>query len=272
MTVTESTLDSIESDLVAGIEQHNRRRNRRWMAGAVPIVALVATASFIATDDSDNPTYALAEQPDGTIVIDVFPDFDDVDSLQRDLGEAGLQAVVIHFRAAPSLEGVVEVSSYNNETSGAIEFQGGQFVIDTAAIDGEIEILIYSPTKPGDDFQVSPSVFAPGQVFEGLHCAYPDIPLTAEDFEARAVAAGISNIDWKSFDEVDSNTGSFEVIDYDEQPGGVITGAQMRNADTMEVFIDLDDQAPAATTISMTDGTHYRTVPGCTPDLASRWS
>lgn len=272
MTVTESTLATIKSDLVAGIEQYNRRRTRRWMAAAIPIVALVATAGFVATSDSDNATYALTEQPDGTILVDVFPDFDDVDSLERDLEEAGLQVVVIRFRAAPSLEGVVEVSSHDNEASGAIEFQGGQFAIDTAAVDGEIEILIYSPTKPGDDFQVSPSVFAPGQAFEGLHCAYPNAPLTAEDFEARAAAAGISNIDWMSFDETDPDTGSFEVTEYDEQPGGVITGAQMRNADTMEVFVDLKAQAPAANTISMSDGTHYRTVPSCTPELAARWA
>lgn len=124
MTVTESTLDNIKTDLVSGIEQHNRRRTRRWMAVAVPAVVLIATAGLIATNDSDSPTYALTEQPDGTIQVEVFPDFDDVDSLENDLEQAGLDVVVIQLRAAPSLEGVVEVVSHDNEASGAIEFQG----------------------------------------------------------------------------------------------------------------------------------------------------
>jgi len=257
---------------VSGIEQHNRRRTHRWMAAAIPAVALIATAGLIATNDSDNPTYALTEQPDGMIHVEVFPDFDDVDSLESDLKEAGLEVVVVQLRAAPSLEGVVEVASHDNEASGAIEFQGGQFAIDTAAVDGEIEILIYSSTKPGDDYQASPSVFAPGQVFEGLHCAYPNTPLTTADFEARAIEAGISNFTWTSFGDIDPVTGSVDVTDYDEQPGGVVTGAQMKNADTMEVFIDLDSQTPAATTISMNDGTHYRSILNCTPELAARWA
>lgn len=271
MTVTESTLQDIKSDLVSGIEQHNRRRTRRWMAAAVPAVALIATAGLIANNDSDSPTYALTERPDGTIHVEVYPDFDDVDSLENDLKQAGLEVVVIQLRAAPSLEGVIEVSSHANETSGAIEFQEGQFAIDTAAVDGEIEILIYSPTTPGDDYQASPSVFAPGQTFEGLQCAYPTTPLTAADFEARAIAAGVSNINWTSFSDIDPETGSVEVTEYDEQPGGVVSGAQMRNADTMDVFIDLDSQTPAATAISMSDGTHYRSIPSCTPELAASW-
>lgn len=271
MTVTESTLDNIKTDLMSGIEQHNRRSKRRWMAAAVPAVALIATVGLIASNDSDNPTYALTEQPDGTLLVEVYPDFDDVESLESDLEQAGLDVVVIQIRAAPSLEGVVEIASHDNEASGAIEFQEGRFAIDTGAADGEIEILIYSPTKPGDDYQASPSVFASGQAFEGLQCAYPTTPLTAADFEARAISAGVSNIHWTSFGDIGPETGSIDFTEHDDQPGGVVTGAQMRNTDTMDVFIDLDSQTPAASTISMSDGTHYRSFPSCTPELAARW-
>lgn len=271
MTVAESTLDTIKTDLVSGIKQHNRRRNHRRMATAASVLGLIAAAGIVLTNGSDNLAYALTEQPDGTISVQVFPDFDDVGSLQSDLEDAGLQAVVLQLRADPSLEGVVEVSIHYNEASGALEFQDGEFVIDVGAVQGEIEILIYSPTGSSDDYGASPSVFAPGQQFQGLHCAYPNAPLTSADFEARARAAGVSNITWMSFGDIDPDTGSVEATDYDEQPGGVVIGAQMRNPDTMQVVVDLDSQAPAATTISMNDGTHYRPVPTCTPELAALW-
>lgn len=271
MTVTESTLDAIKTDLVLGIREHNRRRNRYRMAVAVPVLGLIAAAGIVLANATDNPAYALTEQSDGTIRVQVFPEFDDVDALQSELEDAGLQVAVIQLRAAPSLEGVVEVSSSDNVASGALEFQGGEFVIDVGAVQSEIEILIYSPTDSGDDYGVSPSVFAPGQQFQGLHCAYPDAPLTSADFEARARAAGVSNIKWMSLGDIDPDTGSATAREYDERPGGVVISAQMTNPDTMQVVVDLESQEPAASTIGMNDGTHYRPVPTCTPELAALW-
>ncbi len=271
MTLTETHLDTIKSGLVSGIEQHNRRRVRRRALLAVPALAFIAAGAFVLTDGGSNPAHALTEQPDGTILVEVFPDFSDVVGLQQDLADAGLEAMVVQLRAHPSLEGVVEVSSHDNEAAGALEFQDGSFVIDLGAVEGPLEILVYSATSAGNDYQASPSVFGPGQPFHGLHCAYPDGPLTSADFDARLQEAGITKVNWVTFGPVDPDTGAIESAEHDEQPGGAVVDSQMRNADTLDVFVDLDGEAPAAATISMHDGTHQRTLPECTQELAVRW-
>ena len=84
-------------------------------------------------------------------------------------------------------------------------------------------------------------------------------------------AAGIVDINWTVFGDVDPENGSLDVEEFDDRPEGVVTGAQMRDPDTMLVIVDLDDPRPAADTISMNDGTHYRDVPACTPELAAHW-
>lgn len=271
MTITDTTLDTIKSDLVSGIETHNRRRSRRRVAATVPVVGLLAGAGLVLASGGDNPAYALTERADGTIRVEVFPDFDDVEALQGDLREAGLDAAVVQIRAHPSLEGVVEVSSHSNEASGAIEFDDAQFVIDVGAVEGEVEILIYSPTSDGDRYQAAPSVFAPDQPLAGLHCAFSAGPLPTQEFETRAREAGVTDFGWTVFGELDEATGAVESTDSSERPDGAIIGAQMRDAATLQVFVDQDDEQPAADTISMNDGTHYRDVPVCTDDLAARW-
>lgn len=273
MTMTETRIDDLRDGLVTGIRASNHRRARRQRAlFATPLLVLVAAAGLILRSGDGKAAYALLERADGTVRVEVFPDFDDVDALQNDLADLGLQATVVHLRAHPSLEGVVEVVSHDNSASGAAEFDGGEFILDVATADGLIEILIYAATDSGDDYQASPSLFAPGQELGGLHCAYTDGGLTTAEFEAHARAAGISNFRWTTFGEVDEQTNSIDFNESGDRPEGIVSGAQLRSTDTADVFIDEKSApAPAADSITMGDGTHYRPVPTCTPELAEPW-
>lgn len=271
MTLTEETLQNVRGDLVAGIATSNRRRrSRRKLATAVPVVAAAAIgASLMMTTGDDNPAYAVAERADGTIRVEIYPEFDDVEALEKTLADAGLDSVVVHLKGHPSLDGVIEVSSHNNESSGALESTDGQFVIEPDAVEGEIEILIYSAAEPGENYQFAPSIFAPDQALGGLPCAYPDAPLTAAELERRANDAGINNLEWVLFETAAPGEVAFE--ETKQRPDGTVTGAQLRNADTLSVIVVGDLNDPAATTLSMSDGTHYRQAAECTPDLTARW-
>lgn len=271
MTITDQALDDIKTDLISGIRLHNRQRSRRRIAAMVPVLGLLAAAGLVVASGDDQPAYAFNQRADGTIRVEVFPDFDDVGALQRDLRAAGLDAVVVQLRAHPSLEGLVEVVSHDNEASGAVEIDGAEFVIDIGAVDGEIEILVYSATEAGGQYQVSPSVFAPGEPLAGLHCASTSGPLLSDEFARRAGAAGIERFAWTVFGSVDDETQSIEFTEHAERPDGAIVGAQMRDAETVQVFLEPTATEPAAVGISMHDGTHDREVPSCTPALAAAW-
>ena len=271
MTLTDTALDDMRHELIRGVARNNRRRSRRKMAAIAPVAALGIAVGAVVRQGDNNPAYALTKLQDGTIRVEVFPEFDDVEALESSLRDVGLEAVVIRLRSDPSLEGVVEVSSHANEESGALAFENGEFLIDVGTVQGEVEILIYSATEAGDDYQAAASVFAPDQKLAGLHCAYPDEPLTTTDLEERARAAGIADLTWTVFGDVDAETGSVEAEDFEQRPEGVVTGAQMLNVDTLQVWVSAGDGRPAADTIVMSDGTHYRPVPVCTPELASSW-
>lgn len=270
MTLTDSTLHNMRDDLVAGIDNSNRRRrSRRRIATAVPVLVAVAGASLILTNGESNPAYALTETADGTIRVEIYPDFDDVGALEDSLAAAGLDSVVVHLKGHPSLDGLIEVSSHNNEGTGALEFDNGEFVIEPAAVEGEIEILIYSAAESGENYQFAPSIFAPDQLLGGLPCAYPDTPLTTAELERRANDVGINNIEWVLFEQAAPGEIAFE--DSEQRPDGVVTGAQLRNANTLTVVAVSDLTDPAGTNLSMSDGTHYRQAASCTLELAARW-
>lgn len=270
MTLADDTLTSIRDELVVAVSNNNRRRrSRRRRAIVLPVVAVAAGASLIVANHGDNPAYALTEVADGTIRVEIYPDFDDVKALESSLAAAGLDSVVVHLKGHPSLDGVIEVSSHNNESAGALEFDNDEFVINPAAVDGEIEILIYSAAEPGQNYQFAPSIFAPDQPLGGLPCTHPDSPLTTAELEQRANDVGITDITWVLFEQ--AIAGEVGLEDTDERPDGVVTGAQLRNADTLSVFVVPDSTDPAASTLSMSDGTHYRPATQCTPELAARW-
>lgn len=270
MTLTDETLQSLRNSLVAGIDGHNRRRrSRRRIAVGVPVLAMAVTAGLTLSNGEDNSAFALTKAPDGSIRVEVYPSFDEVDGLEDALTDAGLEVDIIHLRSHPALDGVIEVSSHNNENSGALEFDNGEFVIDAGAVEGPIEILIYSTAEEGRTYQAAPSVFAPGQELGGLPCAYPDSPLSTADLERRAREVGIDDIVWVLFDEPGPGATASEP---ERRPDGVVAGAQMRNATTLSVTVYPKFGLPAAESLSLSSGAHFRDVPTCTPELAARWN
>ncbi len=239
------------------------------MVAAVPVIgALAAVGTTLLNSDSD-PAYALTELGDGTIRVEVYPDFDDVDGLENDLANAGVDAEVVSLRAHPDLVGIVEVASHDNEAAGALEIDGNEFVVEVRSLVGPIEILVYSPAG-NSDYQASPSIFAAGQPLAGLHCTYTEGPLGTADLEQAAIEAGIEEFSWTWFGELDEDTGEIATETHNTRPEGSVSGAQMRNDDQLDVFVS-ETEKPAADWIEMTDGTHDRNRPDCTPELAARW-
>lgn len=271
MTLPDSTIDALRTDLIAGINASNRRRRRRRMVAAVPVLAVLGGIGLVMREGEQAPAYAMAQHPDGTVRVQVFPDFDDVDGLRDSLRDVGLDASLIHLRSHPSIDGIVEVVSHDNEDSRAFKFDNGEFVIDAGMARGSIEILIYGGVAEGEDYQASPSVFYPEQTLAGLHCAYSDRPLPTADFDERLDEVGEFEVKWTIFGESDPETGSIDHEDFDERPDGFVTGAAWSNSDTVWVFVAPDTAEPAADSITMHDGTHYGERPVCTPELAEAW-
>lgn len=275
MTLPEATLEAIRADLIAGIDRHNRRRRHRPRVAALAIlaasVAVIATAALVFTGDNATAAHTVTAQPDGTIRIEVFPDFGDVTALETDLAAVGLDTVVIALRAHPSLQGVVEVVSHTNTGSGALAFDDGQFEIHPDQVSGEIEILIYSPTPAGERYQAAPSIFAPGQPLAGLHCAYPDRPLPATELAERLDNTELDTIEWTVIDRDPTNE-RIDASEHTTPPDGNVLDAQQRDPHTVAVFVTTNTPGPsAATSITMHDGTHYGPRPACTPELANPW-
>lgn len=270
MTLTETELYSIETDLVAGVTHHNRRRRQRYTMAAVPVVAVIAGVGAVLVSGDDKPAYAMIQRPEGVIEVEILPDFDDAETLRSDLVAAGLDAAVVQLRAHPSLDGVAEVVSHDNEPGTAMEFSGSRFSIDVGQADGLVEILLYTEADSGEDYQAAPSLFAPGQALGGMHCAYTDAPLSTEAVETALNEAGYNNIEWTVFGAVDAETGYVPSEDHDDRPEGFVTNVELRNESTVFVGVQ-EETGPAADTIVMHDGTHYRQRPVCTPELAEPW-
>lgn len=267
---TEASLNAIKTTLVSGIQKDHRRRSRRKTLAAVPVLGLLAAGGIATLAGTADPAYALTKLGEGSIRVEVYPNFDDVDGLRDDLADAGVEAEVINLRAHPELVGVVEVVGHDNEAAGALEFDGGEFVIEIDKLVGPVEILIYSRAG-GDDYQASPSVFSPEQPLAGFHCTFIDGPMSTSDFEKVATDAGIFNFEWTVFGDIDEETGVIDSETRSSRPEGNVSGAQFRNADLLDVFIS-DTDEPAADWIAMTDGTHDRNPPSCTAELAARWN
>lgn len=274
MTITDSSIaspspDQVRSDLVAGVMRHNHRRRSRQRLAVAGAVAVIGFGSFGLIDTSD-PAFAVMQQPNGLIEVEIFPELDEVDDLERALGDVGLEATIVNLAAHPSLVGVVEVTGHENQSNGSMRSDDGTFMIDPSQVTGPVEVLVYSDA--GDaQYQAAPSVFSPGQELAGLHCAYDDRPLTTEALEQHATAAGIANIEWWIFGEMNADTFEVEADVFDDRPDGFVDGAHLIDEDTLTVFATIDNERPAAQSIVMYDGTHSESDPECTPELAARW-
>ncbi len=270
MTLTESELNNIGTELVAGVNRHRIRRRRRYAVAAIPVIGVLVGVGAVASGGDHTPAYALTHGADGIIEVEIFPDFDDAEALASDLTDAGLDVEVVQLRADPSLDGVAEVVSHDNEGTAAMEFEGSAFRIDAVEVEGLVEILLYTRAEPGEDYQASPSLFAPDQPLAGMHCAYPDRPLSTDEVERALADAGLVDVEWTVFEDHDPETGAIEARDHEDRPEGFVTGASLRNETTVFVAV-AEETGPAATTIVMDDGTHYRDRPQCTAELAARW-
>ena len=261
-------LDNIRTELVAGAERmiQRRRVRRRIAVGAMTLLAAsaVVTVGFgvIGTD----PAFAVSEGGDGTIHVDIYPQFDQAEALRAELADAGVVVEVIVLRAHPSLDGVVEFVSHEQQAIGAVQLSGGELIIDPLALAGPIEMLVYSTPDPNTElrgweplWQAAPSVFHPDEPLGGLNCSI-DGPLTSDALETRAVAEGITEIRWIFVDGPESTS---------DRPDGVILAASMWAPGQLTAVVS--PTGPDATQLSMDDGLHFSTRPTCSSELADSW-
>lgn len=269
MTLTDEATARMRGELVVGIDRSNtrRRRNRR-RALVVPVLLVLLGITVAVVGSGNDPAYALATTPDGSIRVEIYPDFDDVDELEAELRDFGLDVTVVQLRGHPSLDGLIEIASHDNQASGAFEIDDGEFVVDVARVEGEVEILVYSTAEDGETYQFAPSIFAMGQPLEGLHCAYTDRPLSTAEFEQRASEVGLNRIEWILFEtQALGSEGSEESL----RPDGVVTGAQLHDESTLLAIVVPASDQPASETIVMSDGSHSPASAGCNPALAAQW-
>lgn len=264
----DQTISQIRTDLLAGITDQNRRHKRKRLVGAAPLVMLLATVFVVSSIGNEERAFAMSTADNGTIRVEVFPDFDQVEELEESLADVGLQSQVVHLRSHPSFDGRIEVTVHNNEGSNAFEFDDGEFVIETSAVEGPVEILIYAAAAEGEEYQFAPSIFSPGQLLAGLPCAFPNQPLTTLEIETRALDAGIASIDWHLFDELEA--GAEARAETNERPDAFVVEAQLRNPDTLIVIATTSDPGPAAGTLML--GSPLDETVTCTPELAGQWN
>lgn len=273
-TLVASDPDRIRDDLVdaVGRSNHRRRRRQRMIAGPIAIAVIAVIGLGFWTGTQAEPAFALRSTVDGVIEVEVYPDFDEVEALQDELRAAGVDTVVVALRGHPSLDGLVEVVSHTNENSDAFvqSFDGRSFELDPNKIVGEVEVLVYSAAADGESYQFAPSIFSEGQPLAGLPCAYPDEPLTTIELESRAIAAGLTQIRWVSFEGSGPGLTGTET---DDRPEGIVTDAQLASADVLRVIVRADDGTTpsAAEMIGRGDGSHAKSPP-CTPELAAAWT
>ena len=270
MTLTEETTHRLRSDLIDGVRRHQRRRSMRRRAVVIPLAFTAVTAAAVLYPSDRNPAYALTVGADGTIRVQIHPEFNDVGQLQEELRSVGLDVNVVHLKGHPSLDRLVEVVSHDNERNGALKFDGAEFELDRQAAEGQIEILIYSAADPGQPYQFSPSIFSIGQPLEGLHCAYADGQLSTDEFERRASEVGLDDIEWVYFDRVPTTEG-VTASEPEDRPEGMVVDAHWADEDTIRAIVYPNTDEPASDTIIMYDGSHDPAEQACTPDLAARW-
>ena len=261
---TDQNIAHIRSDLLAGITNANQQRRwRRWSVAAVGPIAALTIGTVAITSPSRAAAFELIEEPNGTISVDILPEFSEIEALQEELEEAGVESSVVALHAPPQLEGLVEVVSHDNTASGAAEHRDGNFVIDIPNLIGEIEILVYSVTPEGERYQAAPSLFRDGEPLARRHCEFNDAPIQTEQVATWLEDIGIEKVEWTVFGETNPDTFEIEFEDFEERPEGYVTGAQLIAADTVWVAVSQTNSDAARNTIAMHDGTHEVASPTC---------
>ena len=188
-------LDAILAEPADGLScATSRTKARRWARPALMATAAACAALALSVGGlpgTTAPATAVRQLDDGRIVIDWMHTRYHGRELVEDLRGYGLDVKIAgEYNASPSMVGQVEAHSLNTDESDptlqppGLTFGGpdgtpGTFVwiIDPAVFDTTIQVDLMVATPAGEDYQVSQSIFYPGEPLAGAACSLNE-PLT----------------------------------------------------------------------------------------------
>lgn len=262
---SETRTDSTQQPELAG----RPGRMLRLVAGIAAVAMALVLAPGVFTEGDQ--AFAVRQLPNGVIEVDASPQFRDGDALAAELGEFGIDVEITTVPSSPSLVGEVEVFAPG----------GGEYIpegisfgadgtadvfrlqIDPALFKEELVLRIYAAAENGEPYEAATSVFQPGEVLGGLHCALGE-PLRAE-----LVAPYLADLGLTATWTLITPTGDPSITNSEPVravPSGVILSGFARDASTVEFEVQGDG-------VILPDiyGAFYADQP-CSAEQAASWN
>ena len=250
-----------------GPQRAPRRRLRLAAGVAIAAVALVLVQGVLT---NGNRAFAVRQLPNGVIEVDASPQFRDGDALAAELREFGIDVEITTVPSSPSMVGEVEVFAPG----------GGDYIpeglsfgadgtpdvfnlrIDPNLFTERLTLRLYVAAREGERYQFATSVFQPGEVLAGLHCALGE-PLRAEDLPPYLADLGLTPV-WTTISSTD-DAGITNSEQVQEVPNGQVVIGFAQDSTTVEFEVLLDG-------VTLPDGymSSYSDV-ACTPEQAAAW-
>lgn len=247
------------------------------LAASLVVVALVLVLVSGVLPRTSTPAFGFRQLPNGTIVVSDTADLRDPSALEAKLREFGVDVNVVSLPVSPSLVGIAQAfgpSPMGPDENGDYTSPPGisygapgspdalTMTIDPMVFHGPVTIELYVRALPGEQYQVSQSVFDPGEVLGGLQCALGE-PLRAADMASRLPALGSTPVWYVVSPTADPSITQETRVG--TVPQGVILSGYALNDSTVEFRVGLDG-------VTLPPGAQERLsdVP-CTAALAAPW-
>lgn len=253
-----------------------RARPRRALVLAASL-ALAAVGIVLASgivERTSSPAFAIRELPNGVIEIENVSDIRDVEGLENELREFGIEAEVVAIPASPSIVG--EAFAYvpgegdPSPLPGLSHGRDGEpnvftYRIDPAVFEGRVVIELNVKALPSEPYQASQEAFAPGEALGGLQCAL-GTPVRAADVAARLPELGLT-ARWfiLSGFESDADGGTYHSQQVDEVPDGEVVASQPLDRKTISFEV-----VPDGTTAPRWHEPSFSDL-RCSEEQAARW-
>jgi hypothetical protein len=223
-----------------------RRLPRAAFAVAAAIVAFVIGLGLLPGPDA---AYAIVEQADGRITVNVLAQFRDADALAADLRRHGIDAKVSTATASPSMVGQVELGTEVELGAGdggpvpgiepGADGSAGVFdwTIDPSRFSGVLRILVFVEPDAGEPYTTAQEVFEPGERLAGLHCALGE-PLRSADVARFLGRAGVT-AEWTVVTPTDDPSLLTNTV-VEAVPDGVVLSGYPVDASSVRFDVALD--------------------------------
>jgi hypothetical protein len=270
-----------------------RRRSLRAGVGVAGAVVLALVAVVVPAQRGGSEAFAVTRLPDGRIEISVQEDFDDAAALEAEVLAAGVAVEVEQVPASPSMVGKVAQAEFLDPATGQFGEAGlftqnasfapfeEELIVDPSTVSDVLHLQVGVAAAPGEPYaeRARGSVFAPGEVLDGLHCVLGDGPHTVGELAPYLEGLGV-RVTW-----FDWNAQPGEEYGLQEQAGlppadDTVSGVEQVSGEEVHVYADWDEVhaqgepvaiGPDGTVMTSAElPTHSQRFP-CTPELAARW-